>query len=184
MSQPARLEERVSDLETEMAQVRFLATKAESEVSDMQAVLRGHTGVLNAIRKDQVKQGEELAGVKAEVKSVKAEMHEGFTRVDERFTRVDEKFARVDEKFAKVDEKFAEVDERFDKVDEKFAKVDERFDKLETKVDKGFAKVDKGFAQVEDKFALLHEGQERITELLTQHLGEPDDETSAGGADE
>jgi chromosome segregation ATPase len=152
MSQPARLEERVSDLETEMAEVRFLATKAEREVSDVQTVLRGHTGTLNAIREDQVDQGKELAKVKVEVKSVRAEMHNGFIRIDEKFAKVDENFAWVDENFAKVDENFARVDENF--------------------------------AKVERKFELLHRGQDRITDLLTRHLGEWTDETRAGGTDE
>lgn len=95
MSQPARLDERVSQLETEIAEVRYLATKAEREVSDMQTVFRGHTGVLNAIRDDQVKQGAELASVKAEVKNVKAEMHEGFAKVDENFAKVENKFVQL-----------------------------------------------------------------------------------------
>jgi hypothetical protein len=128
MSQPARLDERVTQLESEMAEVRFLATKAESEVSDMQTVFRGHTGVLNAIRQDQVKQGMELASVKAEVKNVRAEMHTGF---------------------AQVDEEFADVR----------------------------SEMRKGFGE-------LARGQELITNLLTRHLGEPDEETRAGDAGE
>lgn len=99
MSQPARLDERVTQLETEMAEVRFMATKAESEVSDMQTVFRGHTGVLNAIRNDQVKQGMELASVKTEVKNVRAEMHDGFAKVDANFAKVDENFTKVEAKF-------------------------------------------------------------------------------------
>jgi hypothetical protein len=41
-----------------------------------------------------------------------------------------------------------------------------------------------GFAKVEDKFELIRQGQEQITDLLTWHLGELDEETSTGGADE
>ncbi|HEX6353679.1 hypothetical protein [Actinophytocola sp.] len=202
MSQPTRLE-------AEIAEARFLAAKAEKEVSDMQAVFRGHTGTINAIRADQVDHGKKLARVEAEMRTgfaeVKSEMRNGFANVDNRFAKVDKQFAKVDEQFAKVDEQFAKVDEQFAKVNERFTKVDEQFAKVDkrfTKVDEQFAKVDKhfdkvdkrfdklegemrdGFSEVEKKFELLHRGQEQITELLTRHLGEPDEETRSGGADE
>jgi hypothetical protein len=61
-----------------------------------------------------------------------------------------------------------------------FAKVDANF----ARVDANFAKVDANFAKVEDKFQLLFRGQEEITQLLTRHLGEPDDKTRESGADE
>jgi hypothetical protein len=64
-----------------------------------------------------------------------------------------------------------------EKIDLFQERVDDRLDKFEAKVDEGFAKVEK-------KFKLLHQGQEQITQLLTSHLGEPDEETRAGGADE
>lgn len=56
------------------------------------------------------------------------------------------------------------------RVDARFDEVDDRFDKLEAKVD--------------DKFELLRQGQEKITGLLTRHLGETDEETHTGHADE
>jgi esterase/lipase len=78
-----------------------------------------------------------------------------------------------------------------EQIDERFTKVDKRFDKVEAemrdgfaKVDQNFAKVDQNFAKVETKFKLLQQGQDRITKLLTRHLGEPDEETRAGDADE
>jgi septal ring factor EnvC (AmiA/AmiB activator) len=74
MAAMARLDERVTQLEMEMAEVRFLATKAEKEVTNVQMVLNGHTGTLNAIRHDQVDQVRELTRVKAEVNSLGAEM--------------------------------------------------------------------------------------------------------------
>lgn len=77
-----------------------------------------------------------------------------------------------------------QINGRFNKVDDRFDKVDKRIDKLEAEVRDGFAKADKNFAKVEEKFKLLHEGQDRITKLLTRHLGEPDDGTHAGGADD
>ena len=100
MSQPARLlDERVTQLESEMAEVRFLATKADREVSDVQVTLRGYTGTLNAIRDDQVEQGKRLARVETKVDNLEKEVHTGFVRVDENFAKVDENFAKVERKF-------------------------------------------------------------------------------------
>jgi hypothetical protein len=81
MSEPAELTGRVTRLEHEMAEVRFLATKAEKDASDCKAVLHGHTGVLNAIREDQVEQGKRLAKLESEVHSGFAEMRSGFAEM-------------------------------------------------------------------------------------------------------
>ena len=116
MTEQAQLEERVTKLELEMAEVRYVATKADKDVADFKTVLVGHTGVINAIRNDQVEQGKELAKIKAEVKSVKAEMREGFAKVDQNFAKVDQNFAKVDENFAKVEDKFAQLREGQEKI--------------------------------------------------------------------
>ena len=164
MGEPAELTGRVTRLEHEMAEVRFLATKAEKEVSDCTAVLHGHTGVLNAIREDQVDQGRKLAKLDARLGKVEsqvrvgfAEMHDGFARVDAEmhggFARVDQRFADVNEGFARVD---AEMHGGFARVDQQFAEVNE-----------GFARVD---AEARRNYSMLAQGQERITELLTRHI--------------
>lgn len=63
---------------------------------------------------------------------------------------------------------------------ETLAKHGKRLDRLEQKVDAGFAQADKNFAQVDENFVKvgkqlgqLRSGQERITELLTEHLDKP-----------
>jgi uncharacterized phage infection (PIP) family protein YhgE len=61
---------------------------------------------------------------------------------------------------AKIDRFEERVDEHFTKVDERFTRVDERFDKVET--------------EMRDGFGMLAEGQQRITDLLTQHIEECD----------
>lgn len=104
MTEQAQLEERVTKLELEMAEVRYVATKADKDVADFKTVLVGHTGVINAIRDDQVEQGKQLA-------RVEKEMHAGFARMDANFAKVDENFAKVDENFAKVEDKFAQLRE-------------------------------------------------------------------------
>jgi chromosome segregation ATPase len=70
----------------------------------------------------------------------------------------------------RVDKRFTEVDKRFTEVDKRFDKLDDRFDKLEAEMRNGFSTLGVGMAQ--------------ITALLTTHLGTPDEETPAGGADE
>jgi len=96
MGEPAELTGRVTRLEHEMAEVRFLATKAEKDASDCKAVLIGHTGVLNAIREDQVDQGRKLAKIDTRLGNLETEVRSGFARVDERFAETREGFARVD----------------------------------------------------------------------------------------
>jgi len=82
MSEPAELTGRVTRLEHEMAEVRFLATKAEKDASDCKAVLHGHTGVLNAIREDQVEQAKKITKLEYTMRSgfeqVYSEMRSGF----------------------------------------------------------------------------------------------------------
>lgn len=59
-----------------------MAGRTDREVSDLQAVLSGHTGVLNAIRQDQHDQGRTIARLEAETRrefaDVRAEMRHGF----------------------------------------------------------------------------------------------------------
>jgi hypothetical protein len=75
----------VAKLEREMVEVRYMAGRTDREVSDLQMVLRGHTGVLNAIRQDQVDHGEKLTRLEAEMRgefaNVRAEMGSEFADV-------------------------------------------------------------------------------------------------------
>ncbi|MGH3933114.1 MAG: hypothetical protein ACRDTF_24425 [Pseudonocardiaceae bacterium] len=54
---------------------RMLAAGADHDVSEVRAELRSHTQALNALRETQVEQGQEIAGLRTE-------MREGFARVD------------------------------------------------------------------------------------------------------
>ena len=53
MSQPADMNDRVTHLENEVAQVRYLAVAANRDTTNFQAVISGQTGVLNAIGETQ-----------------------------------------------------------------------------------------------------------------------------------
>lgn len=59
-----------------------------------------------------------------------------------------------------------------------------RLARVEKEVHAGFDQTNENFTEVEKKFDLLFQGQDRITKLLTRHLGGPDEETRASGADE
>ena len=155
MAEPAGIQERVTRLEHEMAEVRYLATKAEREGSEFRAVIGGQTGVLDALRETRLEQGKTLAA------------HGG------RLGRLEEKFDNLDEKFDVLDGKVGSLDGKVGSLEEKVDNLDGRVGTLEEKVDSGFAEMREGFAQVETKFTVLKAGQERITELLTTHLGAP-----------
>lgn len=51
--------------------------------------------------------------------------------------------------------------------------LDHKFDRLDRKFDAGFAQADENFAKVGKQLGVLQTGQERITELLTEHLDKP-----------
>ena len=59
--------------------------------------------------------------------------------------------------------------------------INARFDRVEAEMRSEFADVR---LEMRTGFGTLAEGQAKITKLLTKHLGEPDDETPAGGASE
>jgi hypothetical protein len=79
MGEAAGLGGRVARLEHEMAEVRFLATKVEKDASDCKTVLIGHTGVLNAIREDQVDQGRKIAKLDARLGALEDKVDAGFS---------------------------------------------------------------------------------------------------------
>lgn len=61
MSESTEIHDRVSRLEQQMTEVRYLATKADREASGNTAVLRGQVGILNAISETQREHGQTLA---------------------------------------------------------------------------------------------------------------------------
>lgn len=158
MSELAELHERVTRLERRMDDVHDLASGADREVAGWRGVLSQHTRTLNAMNE----------------------------KIDLFQQRVDQRFEKVDQRFEKVDERFEQVDQRFEQVDQRFEKVDRRFDRLETEMRTGFARVDAemrdGFARVDAEarknYSMLAQGQQKITDLLTRHLGE---EPGGGG---
>jgi hypothetical protein len=91
------LEGRVTRLEGEMAEVRFLATNAERDVADVKTVLIGHTGLLNALREDQVDQGRTLARLDREMRGTQTDMRTGFAEMRRGFAVLGEGQARISE---------------------------------------------------------------------------------------
>ena len=76
----AELREQVALTRSDAAAARVLAAGADRDVSEVRAELRAHTQGLNALRETQLEQGQEINGLRQE-------MREGFTlqsrRIDE-----------------------------------------------------------------------------------------------------
>ncbi len=76
----AELREQVALTRSDAAAARVLAAGADRDVSEVRAELRAHTQGLNAVRETQLEQGQEINGLRQE-------MREGFTlqsrRIDE-----------------------------------------------------------------------------------------------------
>jgi peptidoglycan hydrolase CwlO-like protein len=123
------IHDRVTRLEEERVEVRFLATHADKEAAGNTAVLQGQIGVLNALRDTQQEHGQTLA------------------KHSHMLTEHGKRLGRLENKV----------------------------DALDHKVDTGFAQADKNFAEVERQFGQLRTGQERITELLTEHFDRPNE---------
>jgi chromosome segregation ATPase len=107
MSEAANIPDRVARLEDDMAEVRFLAEKAEHDASDCMTILRGHTGVLNAIRADQVDQGRKIVKLDGRIDRLDGRIDRLDGRIDRVETEMREGFADVRgemrEGFARVD---------------------------------------------------------------------------------
>lgn len=102
MSEPAALDERVTRLENEMAEVRILAVNADREASDNTATLRGQVGILNSIGETQREHGLKLAQHGKRLDRLEKKVDAGFAEMRQGFAQVDENFAKVETKFAKV----------------------------------------------------------------------------------
>jgi chromosome segregation ATPase len=102
MTELAEFNTRLDNLEDEVAKVRCLAMKADRDASDGKAVLNGHTGVLNAIREDQVEQGKLLATHDKRLGRLEHRVDDGFAEMREGFHQANENFATIEAKFQVV----------------------------------------------------------------------------------
>ena len=84
MMEPKRLRDRVTHLEKEMVEVRGLASRADHEASDVHVRLHAHVETLNALRKTQLEQGQEI---KKNFADVRSEMREGFAEMRQGFAK-------------------------------------------------------------------------------------------------
>lgn len=71
---------------------RVLAAGADSDVSEVRAELRAHTGALNALREDQLslrsEMGEMRTELRAEIDELRQETRQGFAAVHEGMARI------------------------------------------------------------------------------------------------
>jgi uncharacterized coiled-coil DUF342 family protein len=93
--------------------------------------------------------------------------------------------------FAELRERVTRLEGRVDDVQEEVAAWratlnghTQTLNAMREDLDKHGKKLDKVEKEMHAGFAKLAKGQELITDLLTRHLGEPDEESGVGGADE
>ncbi len=110
------IHDRVTQLEHDMVEVRYLATKADHEASGNTATLRGQVGLLNALKETQREHGETLAKHTKmladhgkRLVNVERMVDAGFAQADKNFAQADKNFAQIDENFAKVEDQFKQV---------------------------------------------------------------------------
>ncbi|GGM55936.1 hypothetical protein GCM10012275_28830 [Longimycelium tulufanense] len=132
------LEARMKEVARDAGAARVLASGADGDVSELRAVLRSHTSVLNTIRSDQLQLRLELTN------------------------RIDQLEARLD---AKVDHLEARLDTKVGQLDTKVDQLDAKVDQLDAKID---IKVDQLDAKIDTKVDQLRSGQEEILRLLRE----------------
>jgi len=72
------LEHQVREIRIDAAAARVLAGAADRDVSEFKQILQGHTRTLNALRENQVEQGEQMA----ELRETQIEQGERLTRLE------------------------------------------------------------------------------------------------------
>ncbi len=70
----AALEARLEEVAADAVAARHLAAGADRDVSEVRAELRAHTGALNALRENQVEQGQAIGDLQVKVNQGFAEM--------------------------------------------------------------------------------------------------------------
>lgn len=91
---------------SDAATARVLAAGADHDVSEVRAELRAHTGVLNALRQDQlslraemgemrVEMGEMRTELRAEIEELRQETRQGFEETRRQFATVHTGLAQI-----------------------------------------------------------------------------------------
>ncbi len=122
------IHDRVTRLEEERAEVRFLATHADKEAAGNTAVLQGQVGVLNALRDTQQEHGQTLA----KHSHMLAEHGKRLGRLEH---KVDTGFVQADKNFAQIDKNFAQIEANFTQVNANFAEVERQFTLVRTGIE-------------------------------------------------
>jgi hypothetical protein len=154
MSEPDELEVRVTRLEQQMIDVRqdataarVLAGGADRDVSEMRSELRGHTQVLNALRKTQLEQGKAISeqgkAISVQGKAMSAQ--------------------------GKAIGALAEATSSLEEATSSLREIQIEHGR---EMRNGFSVMNQGFTLIEDKFRTVHAGIAQITALLTS---EPDE---------
>jgi chromosome segregation ATPase len=86
----AELDKRVTTLERGMDDVRKLASGASEESGDVHVRLLGHTKTLEALRETQLEQGQQIDGLRTDVRHLQSEVGEGLAEMRHHFERTAE----------------------------------------------------------------------------------------------
>jgi len=118
MTETTEIEERVTDLEQDVAGLRSLASGADKEAASNTTVLQGQVGLLNALKETQrehsetlAKHGKRLDGLDKKVERLERKVDAGFTKADENFTQINANFAEVERQFTLVHKGIAGITE-------------------------------------------------------------------------
>jgi hypothetical protein len=82
------IQQRVTNLEGEMAIVRLMATSADQEASAVRAALRAHNQSLHALRQTQLEQGTRIDLLDSRVGRLECTAEEGFAEMREGFAKL------------------------------------------------------------------------------------------------
>lgn len=93
--QVAMLRKQLVEFAGDAAAARVLAAGADHDVSEVRQELRAHTGVLNALREDQLSLRAEMGEMRTEIDELRQETRQGFEETRRQFATVNEGMARI-----------------------------------------------------------------------------------------
>ena len=83
-----KLEHEVDRLREEVASARALAALADRDVAELRAEMRGYRQVLNALRETQLEQGQQIDGLRQEMREGFAMQATGMAQITALLTKV------------------------------------------------------------------------------------------------
>lgn len=95
MSEADSIDERVTRLENQMADVHYLASRADREVSIVNVQNLAHTRTLNALRETQLEHGQKLNEHSRRLDRIERQANDNFQKVENAFGVVNAGMAHI-----------------------------------------------------------------------------------------